>query len=176
MNKTNANVSAFIFASTTVLLLSAASTNVYAQSDEINQCRLLQDNVKRLDCFDNLFGRPYRKQSTKRLVEEPSPSVPAQTKAQQNISSPESSFGAEALSVEAPETIDEIQASVTNRVDGSRGYSSVTLDNGQIWKQKDRSRFIVKAGDTIVIKKGTFGSYLLSKTTSNRTSLVKRIK
>jgi hypothetical protein len=48
-----------------------ASTSVSAQSGEINKCRVIQNNVKRLACLDNLFKRLDSEKPTNNSVETP---------------------------------------------------------------------------------------------------------
>jgi hypothetical protein len=69
----------------------------------------------------------------------------------------------------------EISATVTDVRKRPYGEHVVTLDNGQVWTEKDAEYgFRVKVGDTIVIKKGTFGGYRMVR--GNRSSAVIRIK
>jgi hypothetical protein len=57
-----------------------------------------------------------------------------------------------------------------------RGELVVTLDNGQVWTEKDaEAGFKVIAGDTVVIKKGRMGGYRMVGR-GNRASAMERIK
>ena len=93
---------------------------------------------------------------------------------------PISQFGMNAELASQQETkkveLDEITAvavEVTKRI---RGEHVVTLDNGQVWTEKDaESYFRVKVGDTVIIKKISMGGYRMVGR-GNRASAVKRIK
>ena len=70
----------------------------------------------------------------------------------------------------------EISATVTEVSKRPYGEHIVTLDNGQVWTEKDAEYgFRVKVGDTIVIKKGKLGGYRIVAR-GNRSSAVIRIK
>lgn len=69
--------------------------------------------------------------------------------------------------------ITAVAVEVTKR---TRGEHVVTLDNGQVWTEKDaESYFRVKVGDTVVIKRVAMGGYRMVGR-GNRASAVRRIK
>jgi hypothetical protein len=69
-------------------------------------------------------------------------------------------FGLSKHEQAAPEQSQEIRASVT-QVRSDRQYNVyATLDNGQIWTFND-SNAALRSGDTVSIKRGALGSYLL---------------
>jgi hypothetical protein len=71
------------------------------------------------------------------------------------------------------EQITAVAVEVTKR---TRGEHVVTLDNGQVWTEKDaESYFRVKVGDTVVIKRVAMGGYRMVGR-GNRASAVRRIK
>lgn len=104
----------------------------------------------------------------------------------QTTSTNPADFGAEALpqqkvaSMEQAPPLDELKANVTAVAYGQFGRFTVTLDNGQIWKQLDgdsgTARFKNKGGDVVTISRGVLGSYNL--VVEGRTALfkVKRIQ
>lgn len=58
----------------------------------------------------------------------------------------------------------------------TRGEHVVTLDNGQVWTEKEaESYFRVKVGDTVIIKRISMGGYRMVGR-GNRASAVRRIK
>ncbi len=72
--------------------------------------------------------------------------------------------------------LDEITAVAVEVTKRTRGEHRVTLDNGQVWTEKDaESYFRVKVGDTVIIKKISMGGYRMVGR-GNRSSAVKRIK
>ena len=69
--------------------------------------------------------------------------------------------------------ISAVAIEVTKR---TRGEHVVTLDNGQVWTEKDaESYFRVMVGDTVIIKKISMGGYRMVGR-GNRASAVRRIK
>jgi hypothetical protein len=54
-------------------------------------------------------------------------------------------------------------------------YFTVTLNNGQVWKQTEISRLKIAVGDRVEIEEGRFGGFILTTEQSNRTARVKRI-
>lgn len=81
-------------------------------------------------------------------------------------------FGAENLpppkaapGAPSPEPLDEISAKVTSVAFNSLGRFTVTLDNGQVWRQLEGDtgtpQFGRKGNDTVSISRGILGSYNL---------------
>lgn len=69
----------------------------------------------------------------------------------------------------------EISATVTEVSKRPYGEHVVTLDNGQVWTEKQaESGFRVKVGDTVIIKKGTFGGYRIVR--GSRSSAAVRVE
>jgi hypothetical protein len=206
-----------LIASITVALpMVLASTSVSAQSGEINKCRVIQNNVKRLACLDNLFKRLDSEKPTNNSVETPPISSSEQVN-QTNSSQSETdeidkraqalmtkekksgdpfsfntpslstinkqqtkklddSFGAESMSKASDNEVEEMQMSVTDLVEDSRGYVTVTLSNEQVWRQTESTRFRLQKGELVIIERGVFQSFYLSKPNNNRRIRVKRIK
>lgn len=67
MIRNKAAFSRLVACLTLALPVAFFSAAVSGQTDDINQCRIIQDGVKRLACFDNLFGRLYIEQTTTSL-------------------------------------------------------------------------------------------------------------
>ena len=201
---------------TVVLSMVLASTSVSAQSDELNKCRVIQNNVKRLACLDNLFKRLDSEETTNYSLETSPIGSSEQshqtnstqsetdqidqraqalmTKAKksndpylfntrslstinkQQTKKPVDSFGAESMSKTRDNELEEIQMSVTDLVEDSRGYVTVTLSNEQVWRQTESTRFRLQKGELVIIEKGAFQSFYLSKPNNNRRIRVKRIR
>lgn len=58
----------------------------------------------------------------------------------------------------SPERIESRVLTVEHGHDGKRRF---TLENGHVWTQTDANGVRVKAGDTVQVRRGTMGSYLL---------------
>lgn len=76
-----------------------------------------------------------------------------------------------------PETPDVITAKVEKHWRDFHGKYFFQLENGQLWKEASGSRLrLTKKVDTVRIKKGLFGGYLITVEGSPRSGRVKRIK
>ena len=51
----------------------------------------------------------------------------------------------------------------------------VTLENGQVWRQKDTVSFNVRVGDAIEIEAGAFGAYYMKRAGQGRMIRVQRV-
>lgn len=116
-------------------------------------CTALQDAQQRLGCFDReiaLFARPV-------------PVVPA--------TAPEPtppSLGQEQLApkLRPTEAVEEqvLHATVSSQRETAPGIYAVVLDNGQTWRHEDEAQgSFLRAGDAVTIRKGSFGSYRLTR-------------
>ena len=86
----------------------------------------------------------------------------------------EEEFGAKAPSAER-KNISSITAAVT-AVERRRGLLVVTLSNDQTWAQTEMdSRAEVRVGDTVTIRRGALGSYLLD-TSAGIAARVRRLR
>jgi len=145
-------------------------------------CLQLTDDQARLACYDAYVRRLSAREDPavsaaqqeadfgkrpEAAAKEQEPAMPA---AEQ-----EAEFGKPAKV--AAEEIDQIQASITKVQVKSHGNRVLTLDNGQVWVQLD-SRTVprFREGDSIIIKRAVFGSFLLQPVDSNRTIRVKRLQ
>ncbi len=72
------------------------------------------------------------------------------------------------------EQISEIEAIVTDVRRSSAKKLTVTLDNGQIWRQLGSQRLPLKSGDAVIVRKASLSSYLMEKQSGSRSIRVKR--
>lgn len=125
-------------------------------------CLSLSDDVGRLACYD-----AYAKDLSSGVQAEASSTVPAGDEA--------AAFG-KRDSVDKG-VVDEIHASVASLRRKSRGKWLVTLDNDQLWQQTDsKTSFRLHEGDSVVIKRAAFGSFVLRLAGANRSIRVKRLR
>jgi hypothetical protein len=132
-----------------------------ASLDAARHCVAITDSLQRLVCYDRALGDA----GTAAALAQPAPN-PADVVAAAAVS-PARTLGDESLkrntpSAEARETslIAKISALKETRTDVYR----ISLDNGQVWQQMDMdSRFVVKVGDSIEIRKGSMGGYRLGR-------------
>lgn len=171
------------------LLLAVAGT---AAEDDATRaflrCMALQDNTERLACYDRLarevveLGLPGSR-ATSAAADVPAaaagmaaPAVvsgaPQPSAAQ---SSPEEAFG---MAQPSPgREVSSITASVVGGFAGWGNGARFELDNGQVWEQVGSDRFAYSGRDRqVVIRRGLFGSFLLSPEGLNRSVRVRRIE
>jgi hypothetical protein len=175
------------FAAVSSLAVSAA----FAQSlpPSVAACTSEKDSLARLVCFDREVAK--YTQSAARVA--PTPAVPpvmappdrrvVETPPQ--VASPKhDEFGLnpsierkrDQTRAEEDRALKELHAAITKVATKPYGEFILTLDNGQVWEQLERSEtFIIKAGDGIVIKKAKLGSFLLTAD-SGATTRVRRVR
>ena len=133
-------------------------------------CASIQNDAQRLACYDSAFGRP-------------NAAAVAAPAAKVVVTNPVDEFGLSEAAKrardpeKAKETMPEqISAMVTKVSRRPTGELVVTLESGQVWVQTETvSKAMVKPGDTVTIKKGALGSYLLVSANRVATS-VRRLR
>lgn len=183
----------------TTLVAIAAILAVFqgtAWADDSTEGRILAcasetDDAKRLSCYDGAA------ESLRPQVDEPPPAAPAATTKPESAPAPApapapatavaaapvdavAQFGMnpELASAQGNEKVEltEITVVAVEVYKRARGEHVVTLDNGQIWTEKDaESYFRVEVGDTVIIKRVSMGGYRMVGR-GNRASAVRRIK
>jgi hypothetical protein len=138
---------------------------------ELAACREQRDEAQRLACYDREVAR---------LAKDASAAAPAVAAA---APSPEDRFGnresvQEELSRKRQETRspEGIEATVTAMEARADGLLTMTLDNGQVWRQiRPDPFFRVKVGEPVKIKPAVLGSFLMSGP-SKRSTRVTRVR
>lgn len=118
-----------------LLLLLAFASPALADDDALLKCRDIDDNDKRLACFDEYVGMRFL--TVEQIEEESAETVTAVTKS-------------------------------------SAGRLTITLENGQVWRQSDSKSFRISVGDAVVVRAKSLGSFMMSKEGSSRSIRVKR--
>lgn len=162
-----------------VAALLAGGTSASAQSVDISSCASIADDHARLACYDGLAASLHKNApAAAQMAAPPSPSAAATPASPPQpvpsvASAPASraaTFGAETIRKVLTEEqkaaeVEELHAHVTAVQFSSNNRFTVTLDNGQVWRQLEadtsRARFRSSGGDTVVISKGALGSYNL---------------
>lgn len=144
----------------------------------LKKCAEISAVAPRLVCYDQLAGR------------EPTPdaaAVPSSTAAGASSAStvnsasppaaaPKQSFGL--YSAEHPAVAVQRAASLTAKViaigSGSNGHPVVTLEGDQVWELDDADP-LLGTGDTVTIKRGTLGSFIMT-TSAGRIHRLRRIR
>jgi len=150
-----------------LLILLGSVTSVVFGSDwqnPISECRQIQQDDKRLACYDKISIKNIKnkaKQATAKVADKPATKVDI------------NEFGLKAKKENEP---DAFVATVVKLKKNPYGLFTITLDNGQIWKQIDSRKFRLKVDNKIQIEKGALGSFKLKKVDSNASTRVKRVK
>lgn len=165
-----------------VLALGLAAGLATAAEDfgaRVRNCRAEADPAARLACYDQVVDR---------AAGAPAPRAAPQTPAAAPAAAPapaptkEESFGlerkAKAEEQEKREqearALGELEATVTTIGRRADGLMTITLDNGQVWRQnRPDSRFSLKAGDRVKIQPGSLNSYILSGPTNKSTRVTR---
>ncbi|MBL8629322.1 MAG: hypothetical protein JNM81_06820 [Rhodospirillaceae bacterium] len=152
----------------------------------LRACRTTPDITTRAFCYDRIvdtLGAP--SVTAPRAAVPATPATPAAQPAAPVAPAapvtPEARFGEKDLAVkkriaenELPP--DELVLKVTSVRTDQAGYSTFTLENGQVWRQVEASSLRVSNGARVKIKSGTLGVYYLSLDGSNKSFRVKRVQ
>jgi hypothetical protein len=155
--------------------------------EDLAACGAIADPTERLACYDRVAGRPATPAAPAAGAPKaaPQPVAPAQPSAapaqaatppaQVQGAAAAASFGA--YQTEHP-VVTQVPESLTARVSAMGktidGQPTVTLEGGALWLL-DEVDPLLAVGDTITIKRGVFGSFLL-ETATRRVHHVRRIR
>ncbi|PHI36015.1 hypothetical protein CBQ28_16215 [Pseudoalteromonas sp. GCY] len=140
----------------------------------LQACTLIENDFKRLMCYDNVIAN-------KPITETHSSKAPVNkdqintARNEKKVELKEDGFGLEHKVKAASEEIEEITAKLVKTTTQGRDKMVFTLDNGQVWRQVSSETFFANEGDTLIIERASFGSFLMKKAGSNRTTRVKRV-
>jgi hypothetical protein len=167
-----------------VLALGLAGSLATAAEDlgaRVRNCRAEADPAARLACYDQVVDRAAGAPAARAAPQTPA-ATPVAAPAAAAAATKEESFGlerkAEAEEQEKREkearALGELEATVTTIGRRADGLMTVTLDNGQVWRQnRPDSRFSLKAGDRVKIQPGSLNSYILSGPTNKSTRVTR---
>lgn len=172
-----------------------------AQADihqSLLDCKQLTDNSARLSCYDRLAAT-FGSQAASAGVAVPGAVAPGTAvlgAAVPGVAAPGASAPAAVVPTPATATpsaevieadfgktqsrpsdqVEQLQATVKSLSRNKMRKMLITLENGHIWRQTEDDSIQLKAGDSVTIEKASFGSFLLSKTGTNRKVRVKRVE
>lgn len=155
--------------------ITSASFSVQAEtvSEAILKCKAEQNSLQRLLCFDkvaeNISGL---KDQSFSEAQASAPVAAAVTPNNNTAQRQQQDFGKTPID----ETPDALSSRVTKVKKDRLKRQTLTLQNGQVWREIGSSGHVVTNGQQVTIEKGLFGSYYLSVDGSNRELQVKRIK
>jgi hypothetical protein len=152
------------------LLLVTASMQSAAADDDLAKriaaCTHEQDDTRRLACFDRAAAPQEHKAAAEKADATQAFGVQGSELARNTDDDRDTKEDS------APKRITAKVASIDKR---PRGELVVTLDNGQVWAQKEVGAYYpIKVGDAATILAGTLGSYRL--VVANRATPVTRVR
>ena len=123
---------------------------VFAADGAQHPCSQVRDDHDRLACYDQAFGKP--PESSASMAPAPKEQFGfTEATAARNSGQATDSAGAASIT-----------ASITALDRRSDGKFLVSLDNAQVWAQSEvNSQAAVEIGDTVTVRRGALGSYLL---------------
>ncbi len=132
------------------------------------ECRQIEELAERVACYDRHVDSQSAIESARKAEASPAPDA-------------QSLFGKnDAVAKRIVETslaidqIVQIEATVTDVQKSAYKKLTVTLDNGQVWRQLDSQPMRLKNGETVIVREASLGSFLLEKQSGGRSIRVKR--
>jgi hypothetical protein len=119
------------------------------KAEDAARCATIAGGSERLACYDGLFRQ----------------------------AAPEVVFGLERRNARSSEDLDTIRSRIRAVAQDRDGALVVTLENGQVWQQRDgkgQARWAV--GDELVIERGALGSFMGATTGTSRYFRIRRAK
>jgi len=141
-------------------------------------CRQIEDIAERVACYDEIVDSRHPVESRDSVETTKTPEF-SESNA---IPDAQSLFGTNDADAKrivemslAIEQISQIEAIVTDVRESASMKLTVALDNGQTWRQLDNQSMHLKSGETVIVRKASFGSFLLEKKSGGRSIRVKRM-
>jgi hypothetical protein len=172
--------------------LFAVSPSGQAATLSLESCAAIEHPVERLACYDTVAGRlpadtakPSDPASSavdpvapKAAVIVPAaPAVTPTVPAAEPTPEAEAIFGLEHKQKPEEERPDELQLKWTKKKKDAYGKWIIILENGQVWRQTDSTRFSFKNSEQwVVVSRGVLGSFFLGEPDRNKRIRVKRVK
>ena len=122
-------------------------------SDQIVNCRTIEDSSERLECYDNFIDQHQGSESSQ-------PEIAQVPRSEPNIQSVPADFGSETLPAEDRKDIEkpEVRAVVTSCSKNALGRYLFFFENGHVWKQTNEKRLRFDDCDfEVTITKDFFG-------------------
>lgn len=149
------------------------------------KCIEIKNDKGRLQCFDTIQKKEKAvslPSVEKKVKAVPSPSVEkgssSSATTQPAIPVADDLFGLEQRVVTEmrKQGEDQLTSTISKVTMGPYKKFTITLANGQRWKQTDSQRLSLRINDIVVIRKAALGSFLLKKQGSKASRRVKRVK
>lgn len=160
-----------------VVLMAApfAATAEPVSTDEVYACASMDDDAERLACYDAAVGRLKQAEEAGEITTVTREQVAEVQRDSFGFSIPSlPSIAMPRLGGGEAEEIEELTFAVTDLDRSGYGKVTVTLENGQVWRQTDSERTPLSA-DEALIKRAAFGSYMM-KLDGGRAFRVERVR
>jgi len=170
-----------------LLMLACINTGYAAEAEnELAACRAIEADAERVACYDAIaHGQVEEEEEVKEEVVAVVPTAAAVEVATSPEVAPssEEDFGRSTTEndltrgPEEPKSDDDddqLTATISSVREYKRDRFAFTLDNGQEWRQSSPSTLRLDAGDNIVIRKASFGSFKMAKVGSSHSMRVRR--
>jgi len=153
----------FVLISITLLaqLASAKETSLF-------ECRKIKDIEERVVCYDTIVDALFPVAST----DAPDNTVPSSNSLFGKNAAETNRIVEETLAIKK---IDQLTATVTSVTKNAYKKLTITLDNGQVWRQLDNDPLPLRKGETVVIRSAKLGSFLLRKESGSGSIRVNRL-
>lgn len=144
----------------------------------VEGCVKIENDAARLLCYDELFVAA---DQGPKSVDTPliHPAIASAANANPMLSNQAlvDNFGAEGFNRnQNKEELNRIESVIDSIFEDNREIRTFTLANGQVWRETENSRLMVKAGTLIYVEKGLLSGHFLGKESSNRRVRVNRVK
>ena len=166
------------------LTLAAAPVPGTAAPSTLQACASIAADAERLACYDRLAGRaaPTAAAQTPKAAPPatsaaaPSPSATAPSAAAGAAAAPAATFGNYAVEHPKPNVAADpsLEARVAALGNSASGRMTVLLEGGALWELDDGDPLLA-VGDTVTIKRATFGSFIMN-TPRHRSHRVRRLR
>ena len=172
------------------LALVSGVSQAQTVSDALRSCGQVQNSLKRLVCYDDIVKNMNAYGGLEDLMAVPAPlpaqaggvSVPSRPVANTPVQSsqrPASSadtFGLEHKKTEDEDRVEKLYANVVSVSKNRKGKMTVTLDNGQVWKQTHSEELRMRANDRVYVERGLLGAFFMGKDSAKKRMKVTRVK
>ncbi len=191
---------AIVCASTLIFGFGGVAASKAGPVEDVVGCSDIVSDIERLACYDASVGQMKAAGITTEQVYVPTPkvvqpssavAVAANSEKDGGLMSrfglpailksgpkKESDFGREQVTKNSDGEIQSIRLKVKSHKFNPYGYITVTLENGQVWRQTSGSKpFVPKSGDLFaVIRTGAVSGYRMKLNDSGASIIVERVK
>ena len=160
---------------TPILLIQLLVTSYpgLAAEGSLFECRQIDDIKERVLCYDKIVDALSSPPLSTTAIDNPEQAPKPDAHALFGKDAAETSRIVEKTL--AIEKLEQIQARITGLKRSVDKKFTITLDNGQIWRQIDNQRIPLRNEDKIIIREATLGSYLMEKQSGSGSIRVKRL-